>query len=225
MPRLGKPTEEELGYAELVEERELAEQKFLVIQGRARDASTSGGTSEDDVMSTQKVPLATIVLRGPTDKFLNEIERVISQASATFKVLCMDPRVVAGAGSTEMELACRLRAYAESLTGAGLDKYAVESFAGALEFVVRTMAENGGMPGADTIASLKVAHLKEKKASAGLDLWNRTIMDAAAGDGVWDALATKKNAFRLAVDAALDLLRINAIIAARPAGGPKPPGK
>lgn len=43
-----------------------------------------------------------------------------------------------------------------------------------------------------------------------------------AGVGILDAFQVKDSALRLAVDAALTVLRVDQIIMAKPAGGPKP---
>jgi T-complex protein 1 subunit theta len=40
---------------------------------------------------------------------------------------------------------------------------------------------------------------------------------------ILDLLMTKSNAIRLATDAAVTVLRVDQIIMAKPAGGPKPP--
>lgn len=45
---------------------------------------------------------------------------------------------------------------------------------------------------------------------------------SVADKGVLDSLFVKESALRLAVDAALTVLRVDQIIMARPAGGPKP---
>ena len=41
--------------------------------------------------------------------------------------------------------------------------------------------------------------------------------------GIMDLYLTKASALRLAVGAAITLLRVNKIVMAKPAGGPKPP--
>lgn len=44
-------------------------------------------------------------------------------------------------------------------------------------------------------------------------------------DGIFDLLVTKDSAIRLAVDAALTVLRVDQIIMSKAAGGPKAPGQ
>ena len=40
---------------------------------------------------------------------------------------------------------------------------------------------------------------------------------------IYDIYATKVNALRLAVDAAITILKVDQIVMSKPAGGPKPP--
>lgn len=44
-------------------------------------------------------------------------------------------------------------------------------------------------------------------------------------DGVFDLMCTKESGIRLAVDAALTVLRVDQIIMSKQAGGPKPPAQ
>jgi T-complex protein 1 subunit theta len=45
----------------------------------------------------------------------------------------------------------------------------------------------------------------------------------SVGRGIFDLYATKVNALRLAVDAAITVLRVDQIVMSKPAGGPKVP--
>ena len=100
----------------------------------------------------------------------------------------------------------------------GLDQYAINKFGLALEVVPRTLAENAGIDAAETIAAMYKAH-KGGAGGVGID-----ITELKAGDcGVLDLLATKKEALKLAAEAAITVLRVDSIIMAKPAGGPKAP--
>lgn len=50
------------------------------------------------------------------------------------------------------------------------------------------------------------------------------IVADALKNGIWDHLATKLSAIRLGTDAAITVLRVDEIIMAKAAGGPKPRG-
>jgi T-complex protein 1 subunit theta len=62
----------------------------------------------------------------------------------------------------------------------------------------------------------------EGKRATGIDIEAGCVGDMAA-KGVLDLLATKVQAFKLAADAAITVLRVDQIIMAKQAGGAKPP--
>lgn len=171
---------------------------------------------------------------------LDDIERAVDDAANAYRTMIKDGRFVAGAGATELELARRLHSFAE--TSPGIEQHAIKKFAEALEVVPRTLAENAGLPAADTVAALYAAHSAGKitegigmcpcvcarflrrdatNASLNLDVESCSIKNVAAG-GIIDLLATKSWALRFAIDAVITILRIDQIIMAKPAGGPKP---
>jgi len=55
----------------------------------------------------------------------------------------------------------------------------------------------------------------------GFDITDCKPIDALKHE-IFDVYATKANALRLAVDAALTVLRVDQIVMSKPAGGPKP---
>ncbi|CAN0293227.1 unnamed protein product [Discosporangium mesarthrocarpum] len=65
-----------------------------------------------------------------------------------------------------------------------------------------------------------MAHVKGKT-GMGVDVDGSGVADKAQ-EGVVDLLSTKEAALRLAVDAAVTILRVDQIIMSKPAGGPKP---
>lgn len=198
--RLGPPTAEEAGFVDLVEVREVGGRKVTVFE---QDAESSR--------------VASIILRASTHNVLDDLERAVDDGVNTVKVLTQDGRFLPGAGAVEMELARRIRKAADGSTG--LDQYAMRKFAEALEVVPRMLAESAGQDATDAVTALYAAHDKGD-ARAGV------VVEGAgagpAGVGVVDAFLVKDSALRLAVDAALTVLRVDQIIMAKPAGGPKP---
>ena len=174
--------------------------------------------------------VATIVLRGATMNLLDDMERAIDDAVNVARVLCAKApesgRLVPGAGATEIELSARISALAASTPG--LEQYSIARYAQALEIVPRILAENSGQAATETISALFAAHAAGK-ASVGVDIDSRggssstsaTIIDAAAA-GILDSHAVKLSALRLASEVAITMLRIDSLIIARSAGGPKP---
>lgn len=126
MTRLGAPMAEEMGYCEVVESIEIGSDRCTVF--RQEDESTR---------------TATIVIRGGTTNSLDDIERAIDDGVNAVKAVTRDPRLLAGAGASEIEVARQLQAVGEKTSG--LNQYAIKKFAEALEVIPRTLAENAGL--------------------------------------------------------------------------------
>ena len=84
--------------------------------------------------------------------------------------------------------------------------------------VPRTLAENAGLDATNMIAEMYAAH-KAGKTGVGIDV----VEGGTADCGILDLLLTKKEAIKLATDAAVTVLRVDQIIMSKPAGGPKAP--
>jgi T-complex protein 1 subunit theta len=110
-----------------------------------------------------------------------------------------------------------ISAYAK--TQPGLDQYAVEKFGQAFEVIPRTLAENAGLKAEEIIAKLYAETAKSK--NAGLDVSDGQVKDMK-DVFILDSLEVKSWAIKLTIDAVLTILRVDQIIMAKPAGGPKP---
>jgi T-complex protein 1 subunit theta len=96
----------------------------------------------------------------------------------------------------------------------------LEQFGEAFEVVPRTLAENSGQDATAIMSSLYEQHLDGKAPNVGVDISGGKTYDAAAAEVV-DVLSTKESAIRLAVDAAITVLRVDQIIMSKKAGGGK----
>merc|ERR1719161_1817762 len=143
--------------------------------------------------------LATIVVRGSTSNIMDDVERAIDDGINVVKSMTKDARFVPGAGATELLLADALTTFGEAQPG--LDQYAINKFGVALEVVPRTLAHKAGNGG------------------VGIDVAECVTADR----GVLDLLHTKREAIKMAADAAITVLRVDQIIMSKPAGGPKAP--
>jgi len=200
--RLGAPIPEELGYCDVVSVEEIGSTKVTIFRQDTEDSAIS-----------------TIIVRASTQNLADDIERAIDDGVNVFKAITRDPRFVAGAGATEIELGRKIHAQGEA--SPGLDQYAIKKFAESLEVVPRTLAENAGQNATEVISQLYAAHTAGKTLDGVNVEGSGTINTVEAG--IFDHLATKDNAIKLAADAAITILRIDQIIMARAAGGPKPP--
>lgn len=116
--------------------------------------------------------IATIVLRGATENYLNDFERAIDDGVNVVRGVCKDGRFVPGAGASEIALASALSDHADRCTG--LEQYAIKKYAEALEVFPRTLAENAGMNATDVISKLYAAH-ERGEGSAGVNLKDADI--------------------------------------------------
>ncbi|AFK18158.2 thermosome, beta subunit [Haloferax mediterranei ATCC 33500] len=152
----------------------------------------------------------TLLLRGSTDHVVDELERGVQDALDVVASTVADGRVLAGGGAIEVELASRLRNYADSVSGR--EQLAVEAFADALELVPRVLAENAGLDSIDTLVDLRAAH-EEGQVRAGLNVFTGEVEDAFDA-GVVETAHAKEQAVASASEAANLVLKIDDIIAA-----------
>lgn len=61
--------------------------------------------------------MATIVLKGSTNQFLDDVERAVDDGVNCIKVLARDGRMVPGGGATEINLAKKIQDYAKTQPG------------------------------------------------------------------------------------------------------------
>eukprot|EP00735_Rhodelphis_limneticus_P008963 TRINITY_DN2429_c0_g1::TRINITY_DN2429_c0_g1_i1::g.8961::m.8961 TRINITY_DN2429_c0_g1::TRINITY_DN2429_c0_g1_i1::g.8961 ORF type:complete len:545 (+),score=205.65,sp/Q552J0/TCPQ_DICDI/50.93/0.0,Cpn60_TCP1/PF00118.19/1.7e-138 TRINITY_DN2429_c0_g1_i1:78-1712(+) len=201
LPKFEKPNKEDIGYCDLVEVEEIGSSKCVVFKQFQEESQ-----------------VATIIVRAATQNFLDDVERCVDDGVNGIKAMTRDQRFVAGGGAAEIELARRINQFAAS--SPGMDQYALKKFAEALEVVPRALASTSGADPTDLIASLYAAH-EAGNPNIGVDIENHTVLDMCQA-GILDHLLTKYWAFKLAADAAITVLRIDQIIMAKPAGGPKP---
>jgi len=184
-------TKNDLGYAELVEERKVGKDKMIFIEGCRNPRSVA------------------ILIRGGTERFLDEAERSVHDALCVVRDVVQEPRILAGGGSPE------------SLPGR--EQLAVQSFAEAIESVPLTLGENAGLDPVDILTELRARHEKGEK-WAGVDVFTGKIKDMWKLC-VYEPLAVKKQIIKSATEAATMLLRIDDVIAAgKMKAPPMPPG-
>lgn len=200
-------SEDYLGYAGLVEERKVGEDKWVFIE-QCKDPRS-----------------VTILIRGGTEKMVDEAERALHDALSVVKDVITYPYVVAGAGAPEIEVAMRIRKKAETI--AGKEQLAVLRFAEALESIPSALAENAGMDPIDIIAELRRHHESGKKWQ-GIDIVSRGTSDSWENK-IIEPLLVKEQIVKSASEAASMILRIDDVIAAgrlkEKEKAPKPPSE
>ncbi|WP_435334074.1 thermosome subunit beta [Haloarchaeobius sp. TZWWS8] len=152
----------------------------------------------------------TLLLRGSTDHVVDELERGVTDALDVVAQTVTDGRVVAGGGAIEVEVASRLRSYADSVEGR--EQLAVEAFADSLELVPRVLAENAGLDSIDILVDLRAEHESGNK-RAGLNVFSSQVEDTFES-GVVEPAHSKEQAYTSATEAANLVLKIDDIISA-----------
>ncbi|MCS7134707.1 MAG: thermosome subunit, partial [Candidatus Pacearchaeota archaeon] len=203
-------TEQDLGYAEIVKE---------VKEGSEEEGMTY-------VMGCTNPKAVTILVRGGTEHVVEEFERAIRDGIGDVSVALEKGFIVAGGGAAEMEIAKRLREFAQSISGR--EQLAVGAFADALEVIPRTIAENAGMDPIDVLTELKSKHEKGEK-YAGLDV-SSSAKDAGEicntlERGIVEPLEIKIQAIKSASEVAMMILRIDDVIAASKSATSTPPSE
>ncbi len=153
---------------------------------------------------------ATLLLYGTTEHVVDELERGINDAIDVVATTVSDGRILPGGGAIEVEIARRLRDYADSVSGR--EQLAVEAFADALELIPRVLAENAGLDSIDLLVDLRGAHESEGT-NAGLDVYTGTVEDSFEA-GVVETAHAKEQAIASAAEAANLVLKIDDIISA-----------
>ncbi len=201
--KLDDITSEDLGYATLVEERRIGDDKMTFIEGCKHPKAV------------------TILIRGGTDRMIAEAERSIHDALCVIEDILEEPKVVAGGSAPELEMARTLKGYAETLPGR--EQLAVKIFADALETVAITLTENAGLDPIDILSELRSRHEKGET-WAGIEVLEGKVRDMAK-KGVFEPITVKKQIIKSASEAATLILKIDDVIAAaKMKAPPMPPG-
>ena len=185
-------TPEDLGEAELVEQRKVAGENMIFVEG------------------CKNPKAVTILIRGGTEHVVDEVERALEDAVKVTKDIIEDGKIVAAGGAPEIELAIKLDEYAKEV--GGKEQLAIEAFAEALKVIPRTLAENAGLDPIETLVKVIAAH-KEKGPTVGVDVFEGEPADMMER-GVIAPLRVTKQAIKSASEAAIMILRIDDVIAA-----------
>ena len=196
-------TRKDLGYAALVEERKIGDDKMTFVEGCKNPRSVA------------------ILIRGGTERIVDEAERSIHDALCVVRDVVQEPKIVVGGGAPEMEVAKALREYAQTMPGR--EQLAIQGYADAMETVPITLGENAGLDPIDIVSELRSRHEKGEK-WAGVDVFEGKVSDMEK-QNVYEPLAVKKQIIKSATEAACMLLKIDDVIASgKMRAPPTPPG-
>ncbi|MBI2598482.1 MAG: TCP-1/cpn60 chaperonin family protein, partial [Candidatus Diapherotrites archaeon] len=197
---------EYLGKAKLVEERKVAGDQMVFVEGCKNPKAVS------------------LLVRGGSEHVVDEAERAVHDAIGSVTSALKAGKVLTGGGSSEIEVAMKLRQFAKTV--GGREQLAVEAFAETLEVIPRTLAETAGLNPLDAIVELRSKHSNANSKHIGVDVYKAKLEDMKAKK-VMEPLSVKTQAITSASEVAEMLLRIDDIIAGSSkgrGGPPMPPG-
>ena len=196
-------TENDLGYAKLVEESKIGDDKMTFVEGCKNPRSVA------------------ILIRGGTERFVDEAERSIHDALCVVRDVVQEPKIVACGGAAELEISRVLKGYADELPGK--EQLAVQAYVEALEIIPTTLAENAGLDPINIISELRARHEKGET-WAGVDVHEGKVKDMKEIE-VFEPLSVKKQIIKSATEAACMILKIDDVIAAGKMKAPPTPPK
>jgi len=126
---------DDLGSAEIVQQKKVESDKWVFIEGCKNPRSV------------------TVLIRGGSQRVVDEVDRSLHDALMVVKDVVENPSIVAGGGSPEAYLAAELNEWASS--SEGREQLAIKQYAEAFESIPLTIAENAGMDPIDTIITLR----------------------------------------------------------------------
>jgi chaperonin GroEL (HSP60 family) len=141
---LDELTKEDLGFAGLVEEQKIAGEEMIFVR-ECKDPKA-----------------VSILVRGGTEHVVDEAKRAMDDAVLGVVSAIEVGYVVYGGGAAEIEIARKLREYAETI--GGREQLAINAFSEAIEIVPRTLAESTGKDPIDLLVELRSQHEKGNRA-------------------------------------------------------------
>jgi len=199
-----------LGHAEEVVQERISDDECILVKG------TKVHTS------------ASIILRGPNDYQLDEMERSIHDSLSAVKRTLESGSIVPGGGAVETALHIYLEEFAGTV--GSREQLAIGEFAQALLIIPKTLAVNAAKDSSELVAQLRSRHAlsqrtqdgdanedekiiakKKNYKNYGLDLTKGKVVDEIKA-GVLEPLMSKRQSLRLAVEAVVAILRIDTLI-------------
>ncbi|MFW9876167.1 MAG: thermosome subunit beta [Candidatus Thorarchaeota archaeon] len=191
---LSSLSEDDLGFAEKINFQKIGEDEYTLLSGCKNPKSVS------------------ILLKGGLDKILSTAEVSLHDVLSVIAKIMDTKTVVAGGGAIYMELAKRIRAYANEI--GGKEQLAVSAFALALEEIPKTLIKNAGLEEIEKITELRAAHKTESDKWIGIDTITNTIEDNFK-KGIIEPAELLNHIIKSGSELANLILRIDRIISAK----------
>jgi len=199
-----------LGTAEEVVQERISDDECIMVKGTKTHSS------------------ASILLRGPNDFTLDEMERSVHDSLCAVKRTLESGSIVPGGGAVETALHIYLEEYAGTV--GSREQLAIGEFAQALLVIPKTLAVNAAKDASELVAQLRSRHAisqrtqegdatQDEKTIArmkgyknyGLDLTKGKVVDEIKA-GVLEPSISKIRQLKSAVEACIAIMRIDTLI-------------
>ncbi|EFQ97531.1 T-complex protein 1 subunit zeta [Nannizzia gypsea CBS 118893] len=190
-------TPDVLGWAGLVYEHELGEEKYTFVE---------------EVKDPKSV---TLLIKGPNQHTITQITEATRDGLRSVYNTIVDGAVVPGAGSFQIACAEHLKSAEFRKTVKGKAKFGVDAFLESLLIIPKTLAANSGHDIQESIAVLQDEHSEGN--IAGLDLVTGNPMDPVQ-EGVFDSFRVLRNCIASSAGIASNLLLCDELLKARQMG-------
>lgn len=184
--------ESDLGFAELVYEQTLEDDKYTFIEGVKNPHS------------------CTILVQGSTDHSIAQMKDAIRDGLRAVLNTIEDEAAVPGAGAFEVAAHVHLEQFKRTVEGK--PRLGVEVFAKALLTIPKTLIENSGFDVQDKLLQV-VSARESKNTPIGISVATGDPIDPVI-EGIWDNYVVKKQMLGLAPVLAEQLLLVDEVIRA-----------
>ncbi|KIY66887.1 T-complex protein 1 zeta subunit, partial [Cylindrobasidium torrendii FP15055 ss-10] len=181
-----------LGYAGLVYEHTLGEEKFTFIE---------------EVKDPKSV---TLLIKGPNAHTIQQIQDALRDGLRAVKNALEDEALIPGAGAFEVSAAAHLSGPVKK-DAKGRVKMGVQAFADALLIIPKTLAANGGYDVQDVVVALQEEQAEGN--TVGIDLNSGEPFDPTV-EGIWDNYRVKRQMLHSCSVIAVNLLSTDEILRA-----------
>lgn len=186
--------EEKLGYADIVEEVTVGDDRIVKVTGIKNMGRTN-----------------TVLVRGSNQLVLDEAERSLHDALCVVRCLVNKRFLIAGGGAPEIEMSRQLGLWAKTLQG--MESYCIRAFAEALEVIPYTLAENAGLNPIAIVTELRNRHANGE-INTGINVRKGQITNILE-ENVVQPLLVSTSAISLATECVRMILKIDDIVTVR----------
>lgn len=190
-------TPDVLGWAGLVYEHQLGEEKFTFVE---------------EVKDPRSV---TILIKGPNQHTIAQVKDAVRDGLRSVYNTIVDGCVIPGAGAFQVSCAAHLSSEKFRKDVKGKAKWGVAAFADALLVIPKTLAANSGHDVQDSLAALEDE--RSNGNIVGLDLTTGGPMDPVQ-QGVFDSFRVLRNCIASSTGIASNLLLCDELLKARQMG-------